>query len=80
MVKKESNDPRLPLLFRKVQERMRGGAFAAIGFHHDGGEVIVVVCVLREFLLCPRWVQCCRVFGWCLGGTGCSVMCVWSPG
>ena len=22
----------------------------------------------------------CRVCGWCIGGTGCGVMCVWCPG
>ena len=26
-----------------------------------------------------RWMPCCRVCGWCLGGTGCRVMCVWCP-
>ena len=35
------------------------------------------VCVLRGSLLRPQWVPCCS---WCLGGTGCGVMCVWCPG
>ena len=27
-----------------------------------------------------RWVPCCFILAWCLGGTGCGVMRVWSPG
>ena len=41
---------------------------------------ISVVCALRGSLPRPRWVPCCHVYGWCLGGTGCGVMCVWCPG
>ena len=31
-------------------------------------------------LMLPGWLLCCRLFGWCLGGTGCGVTCVWCPG
>ena len=27
----------------------------------------------------PRWMPCCAICAWRLGGTGCRVMCAWCP-
>ena len=43
------------------------------------GASVSVVCALRGSLSRPRMVPCCCVCGWCLGGTGCGVMRLWSP-
>ena len=40
------------------------------------GASVSVVCALRGSLSRPRWVPCCCICGWCLGSTGCGVMCV----
>ena len=53
-------------------------ALRCLGFITRGcpGASVSVVCALCGSLSRPRRVQCWRVCDWCLGGTGCGVICV----